>query len=121
MSPQLGRLILYVKDPDAVAAFYCTHFGYETRHLEGDRIVELVAQDGGANLLLHPLGAGRKAGQTLVKLVFDVADVAAFCESAAARGLAFGSIHSADGYSFANAKDPAGNSVSVSSRAFVQR
>jgi len=69
--------------------------------------------------MLHPMSDGRKEGQTLVKLVFDVPDVAAFCSSAAARGLVFGSIHHAEGYSFANVKDPAKNSVSVSSRAFV--
>ena len=39
---------------------------------------------------------------------------------AAEQGLDFGAIHKGDGYLFANARDPAGNSVSVSSRAFRQ-
>lgn len=104
-----------------MVAFYCEHFGFTALHLESDRIVELVAPDGGANIMLHPMSAGRKEGQTLVKLVFDVPDVAAFCDAAAKRGLVFGSIHQADGYSFANTKDPAKNSVSVSSRAFAVR
>ncbi len=73
------------------------------------------------NILLHPLGAGRKVGQTLVKLVFDVEDVEEFCRNSEKRGLKFGAVHRADGYCFANAKDPAQNSISVSSRAFVKR
>ena len=68
--------------------------------------------------MLHPLGRGRKGGQSVVKLVFDVPDVEGFCARAAERGLAFGAMHKADGYVFANARDPAGNSISVSSRAY---
>lgn len=121
MSLQLGRIIIYTKKVEELVTFYCQHFGFEVRRLEGDRIVELVSQGGGANILLHPMSKARKEGQTLVKLVFDAEDVEAFCHAAKARGLLFGPIHQADGYSFANAKDPAQNSVSVSSRAFVRR
>ncbi len=121
MSPQLGRVIIYTKRLEAVAGFYCKHFGFKGLRLDGDRIVELVAPDGGTNIMLHPMSKGRKEGQTLVKLVFDVEDVEGFCRQAKKRGLEFGSIHQADGYSFANTKDPAKNSVSVSSRAFVKR
>lgn len=119
MTAQLGRVIIYTKRLEDVAAFYCTHFGFEELRLEGDRIVELVAPGGGANIMLHPMPKGRKEGQTLVKLVFDVKDVPGFCQASQERGLVFGAIHQADGYCFANAKDPAGNSVSVSSRAFA--
>jgi predicted enzyme related to lactoylglutathione lyase len=121
MSVQLGRIILYTKRIEKVAAFYVTHFGFKVLRCEGDRIVELVPNGPGAHILLHPMSEGRKEGQTLAKLVFDVEDVAAFCRKANKQGLEFGSIHQADGYCFANTKDPAKNSVSVSSRAFVQR
>jgi hypothetical protein len=67
------------------------------------------------------MSEGRKQGQALIKLVFDVEDVDGFCRASKDLGLEFGSIHHADGYSFANAKDPAQNSISVSSRAFVKR
>ena len=67
--------------------------------------------------MLHPASAKQKQGQSVVKLVFDVDDVAAFITEAAENGLKFGALHQADGYVFANAKDPNGNSVSVSSRA----
>lgn len=121
MSVPLGRTIIYTKRLEEVADFYCKHFGFEILRLEGDRIVELVSQGGGGNILLHPMSAGRKEGQTLVKLVFDVEDVEAFCRDAEGRGLRFGAIHQADGYCFANAKDPAKNAISVSSRLFAKR
>jgi predicted enzyme related to lactoylglutathione lyase len=121
MSAPLGRIIIYTKRLEEVAEFYRKYFGFEILKLEGDRIVELVSQDAGSNILLHPMSEGRKDEQTLVKLVFDVEDVEAFCRDAESRGLKFGTIHQADGYSFANAKDPAKNSISVSSRLFAKR
>ena len=117
--PVLGRILLYVHDIEGVAEFYALHFGFRILKDEGDRIVELESPDGaGNNIMLHPLGRGRKSGQTVAKLVFDIPDVTAFCARAARHGLEFGPIHKGGGYVFANAKDPAGNSVSVSSRAF---
>lgn len=121
MSAQLGRIIIYTKKLEEVADFYCRHFGFVINRLDGDRIVELVAQGTGSNILLHPMATGRKDGQRLVKLVFDVEDVEEFCRDSEKRGLKFGTIHRADGYCFANAQDPAKNSISVSSRAFVKR
>lgn len=120
-SPQavLGRILLYVHDIETVSEFYACHFGFQIHREENDRIVELVSSSGdGINIMLHPLGRGRKKGQTLAKLVFDVPDVEAFCALATGHGLDFGGIHKGDGYVFANAKDPAGNSISISSRAF---
>ncbi len=121
MSVQLGRVIIYTKRLEEVAAFYCKHFGFETLRLKGDHVIELLSQGAGGNILLHPMSNGRKEGQTLVKLVFDVEDVEGFCQQSKKNGLEFGAIHQADGYCFANAKDPAKNSVSISSRAFVAR
>ena len=121
MSSQLGRIIIYTKKLDEMSSFYAKYFNYEILRLENDRIVELVPKNGGTHILLHPMSKDRQDGQTLVKLVFDVEDVEGFCRDAATRGLLFGSIHHVDGYSFANAKDPAKNSVSVSSRAFMTR
>lgn len=114
----LNRLVIYARDVDETARFYETHFGFQVLRLPGDRIVELVARDGGANILLHPAAKGQKTGQSLVKLVFDVEDVAAFCARSSKAGLTFGPIHEADDYQFANAKDPCQNPIQVSSRAF---
>jgi predicted enzyme related to lactoylglutathione lyase len=120
MPPPLSRLILYARDVEATIAFYAKHFGFQVLRLPGDRIVELVARAGGANIMVHPAAKGIKAGQVAVKLVFDVDDVSEFCENRAGIGLAFGPVHRADGYSYANAKDPCGNNIQVSSRAFRQ-
>ncbi|MGO7164877.1 VOC family protein, partial [Rhizobium johnstonii] len=72
----------------------------------------------GANIMLYQAAKGQRSGQSTVKLVFDVEDVEAFCRRCAENGLEFGAIHNADGYQFANAKDPCQNSISISSRAF---
>lgn len=117
----LGRILIYTKKIPEMVAFYTTHFEFDLVELDDDRIKELRPKGAGAALLLHPAGARQKDGQVLVKLVFDVADVEAFCQAAKARGLKFGALHKGDGYVFANAKDPSGNSISVSSRAFAPR
>ncbi|MBW4706865.1 VOC family protein [Roseobacter sp. YSTF-M11] len=115
-SPVLGSLILYTSKIDEMAAFYRDHFGYVRHDVPGDRIVEMQPGDTGPALLLHKAAKGQRQGQSTVKLVFAVADVAAFCDDRSARGLTFGPLHQADGYVFANTKDPSGNSVSVSGR-----
>ncbi|SFQ26077.1 Glyoxalase/Bleomycin resistance protein/Dioxygenase superfamily protein [Roseivivax halotolerans] len=117
--PPLGRLVIYTRKEEAMIDFYTRLFGFSVHRSDGDRIVELRPGEDGAALLLHPLSKGQQEGQALVKLVFDVADVAAFCATAKEAGYTFGTLHQADGYIFANIKDPSGNSVSVSSRAFA--
>lgn len=114
----LNRLVIYAKDVEETVRFYETHFGFRAMRLPGDRIIELVRGEGGASLMIHPAAKGQRSGQSIIKLVFDVEDVEAFCRASAKRGLVFGTIHKTDGYVFANAKDPGGNPVSVSSRAF---
>lgn len=60
MSGRLGRIILYTKRIEDVAAFYVKHFGFKALRCEGDHIVELVPSGDGAHILLHPISAGRK-------------------------------------------------------------
>jgi predicted enzyme related to lactoylglutathione lyase len=112
------RILFYVRDVETMVQFYQTHFGFEAFREEGDRIVELIHPDGGVNLMLHAAGKAQKMGQVLVKLNFDVEDVPAFCAKAAENGLEFGPLHQANGYVFANARDPNKNPIAVSSRAF---
>ena len=118
MTLALSRLVLYARDVEATVAFYEKHFGFQALRLPGDRIIELVAHNSGANIMVHAAAKGIRAGQVAVKLVFDVEDVTAFCQNSARKGLVFGTEHQADGYSYANAKDPCGNNIQVSSRAF---
>lgn len=119
MLAPLNTLILYARQPERTAAFYALHFGY--RALEPlDGVTELCPPEGsnGVRLLVLQAAKSIKLGHVGIKLVFSVADVEAFKAASAERGLHFGSTHTANGYCFANAKDPDGNSVSVSSRAF---
>ncbi len=118
MNSPLNRIIIYTRHMDAMVVFYQRYFGFSPLHDEQDRIVELRNPAGGVILMLHPASKGQKQGQSLAKLVFDVEDVERFCAECEKRGLAFGPVHKVDGYAFANAKDPSGNTVSVSGRAF---
>ena len=117
--PGLGRVIVYTKRMEEMVDFYRDAFGYSPVRRDGDRIVELRPPGDGMVLMLHPAGKGQREGQALVKLVFDVADVAGFRAQLIDRGIAVGPIHNAGGYQFANAKDPSNNAVSISSRAFA--
>ncbi|EIM96901.1 glyoxalase [Paraburkholderia hospita] len=118
MQASLNRILLYVRDVERACAFYQRYFGFTATRDNDDRIVELTSPHGGVILMIHPAAKGVKAGQATVKLVFDVEDVEAFKAHCATDGLVFGATHRTDGYSFANAKDPDGNSVSISSRGF---
>ena len=117
--PALQRLILYTRKSPDMIAFYSALFGYTAHQAPDDRIIELRPPGPGAILMLHPMARGQKSGQAQVKLVFDVNDVPAFCAQAEKAGYPFGKPFRVEGYAFANAKDPADNSVSVSSRAFA--
>ena len=118
MVATLGTIIIYAKDMQKSAAFYSTHFGFYTSGVVNEGLIELKAPNGGADILLHQASKGVKLGQVGVKLSFHVLDLEAFKLHAAQAGLTFGATHQANGYSFANAKDPDKNSVSISSRAF---
>ncbi len=118
MSPSINRIIIYTRKLDEMVSYYTGFFEYTAHHDDTDRIVELRPATTGLTLLLHPAAKSQKDGQSLVKLVFDVENVEGFCRDMAVRGLEFGPIHRGDGYAFANTKDPSGNSISVSSRAY---
>lgn len=118
-TPPLARLTLYTRRIPEMIAFYRLHFGYSAFQEPGDRIVELRPPGAGLILHLHQMAKSQKEGQVLVKLGFDVEDVVAFAAEAAKDGLVFGKPFKANGYLFANAKDPAGNSISITSRAWA--
>jgi len=68
-------------------------------------------------LSLHQAAKSHKSGAAM-KIVFAVPDVKRFIAEHKKHGLEFGPIHQARDYVFANAKDPAGNSISISDRAY---
>lgn len=117
MLPCFTSITVYTRRIPEMVDFYSRHFGYTAFQRPGDRIVELRPPGAGAHIRLHLAAKSQKQGQSLVKLNFDVDDVAAFARAAKKRGLAFGALHDGMGYVYANAKDPSGNSISISGRA----
>ncbi len=111
----IARVILYVKDIPKVAAFYQRFFGLEPLPGATEGWVELAGPSSGCAIALHQAAKSQKSGAAM-KIVFAVKDVPAFVRECESKGLHFGTIHHAEGFEFANAKDPAWNSISVSSR-----
>ena len=118
MNPPLGTIIIYARDMQKTVTFYAKHFGFTTSGEVREGLIELGAPNGGAGILIHQAAVSLKLGQVGVKLSFHVEDLPAFIAEAAANGLKFGAVHQANGYSYANAKDPDKNSISISSRSF---
>ena len=118
MEPLLGTILIYARDMQKTAKFYSEFFGFETDGRVVEGLIELIPKNGGATILIHQAAKSLKLGQVAVKLTFHVSDVAGFTAKAAVAGLQFGAIHQANGYQFANAKDPDGNSICISSRVF---
>jgi len=111
----VSRVILYVKDVARVAAFYQQHFGMKPLPGGEEGWVELSGGKRGCNIALHRAASSQKSGAA-IKIVFEVSNVREFKAACEADGLKFGVIHSFSSFEFANAKDPAGNSIQISSR-----
>lgn len=112
-APVITKIALYVRDLRKIAAFYEKHFGFVVVPPELVDKLTLVTPAGGCKLVLLQASKGHRIGQSCVKLVFDVTDVAAFREERMRAGLKFGPIHKGDGYEFANARDPARNLIQI--------
>jgi predicted enzyme related to lactoylglutathione lyase len=117
MPVPLGTVIIYARDMQKSAAFYSVYFGFESSGEVIEGLIELRPMSGEAGVLIHQAAKSVKLGQVGVKLSFHVQDVAAFALAAEKKSLKFGAIHQANGYQFANAKDPDNNPVTISSRA----
>lgn len=115
MSPPIARVILYVKNIPEVAAFYQRHFDMRQHGVSTSGWLELSSIEGGCTIALHQAAKSQRSGAA-IKVVFGVRDVPAFKAKCATDGLAFGPTHFAEGFEYANAKDPAGNAISISSR-----
>jgi len=120
MAVPIVRVTLYVKDIPKVAHFYQRHFGMQPLPSESEGWLDMTSHKGGCNIALHQASSAQKRGAE-IKIVFGVPDVRKFKREREADGLKIGPIHftgdhaTAD-FEFANAKDPAGNSVQISSR-----
>jgi predicted enzyme related to lactoylglutathione lyase len=119
-APQITRVILYVRDIPKVAAFYQRFFNMSPLPGATDSWLELAASSGGCAIALHQAAVSQKSGAAM-KIVFGVADVQSFKLAAEKNGLKFGVVHKAGGLEFSNAKDPAGNSIQISSRGLEKK
>ena len=117
MAIAVSRVILYVKDVARVAAFYQQHLGMKPLPGSEEGWVELSSGKRGCNIALHKAASSQKSGAAM-KIVFGVSNIRKFIAEREADGLRFGPIHSPGEVEFANAKDPAGNSIQISSRGF---
>ena len=116
--PRITRIILYVKNIPRVAAFYQQFFNMTPLPGASDGWMELASSTEGCTIALHQASVGQKSGAAM-KIVFGVADVEAFKKEKEKQGLKFSVIHRVAGIEFANAKDPAGNSIQISSRGLI--
>lgn len=114
-APKIARVILYVRDIPKVASFYERFFGMRPLPGATDGWLELSSPSGGCTIALHRAAVSQKSGAA-VKIVFGVEDVHAFKSEKGKEGLKFGVVHEVDSFAFSNAKDPAGNSIQISSR-----
>jgi predicted enzyme related to lactoylglutathione lyase len=115
MTARVSRIILFVRDVPGVAAFYQRHFGLEPIETSEEGWRELSA--GGCNLALHrATTTSRERGRSPAKIVFAMSDVHAAKQRFAAEGLKFGKVYEVNGFAFANARDPEGNPIQISSR-----
>jgi predicted enzyme related to lactoylglutathione lyase len=109
------RIILYVRDIQEVAAFYQRHFGLKPMPGAEESWLEIGLPNGGCSIALHQAAASQKRGAEMM-IVFGVKDMRAFRAERIAAGLKFGALHTSVGHEFSNTKDPAGNSIQISSR-----
>ncbi len=114
MSPPITRIALYVRDMPKISAFYQKHFGFQPSDMDTEDKITLRSPAGGCSLVLLQASKGHRIGQSCVKIVFDVDDIAAFKKAKEAEGLKFGVIHKGPGYEFSNARDPAKNLIQIS-------
>ena len=114
-TPPISRVALYVRDMPRIADFYARHFGFIQVFTNNQDKTILAQPAGGLRLVLLQASKGHVIGQSVVKLIFDVANVPQCKAEQAKLGLKFGPIHRGAGYEFANARDPAKNLIQISS------
>ena len=112
----ISRIILYVKDFDKVTEFYRNYFGFTPVPGNEDGWLELAPPNGvGCYLALHQASKAQKPGSE-IKLAFYVTNIEEFLQQHQSDAQTFGTVHEFRGIRFSNGKDPAGNSIQISSR-----
>lgn len=120
MDIEFSAVTIYAKDIDKTVSFYTHHFDFTASDQSEEKFIVLDHASSNFRIFVHKAGKGVNQGQACMKLVFVVKDVEGFKQKSLKSGLKFGSTHRGPGYEMANAKDPNGNSVQISSRVFKQ-
>lgn len=117
MIGSMNRVILFVKDVPACAAFYRDVLGLQpTDHADAGWV---PFDAGGCALALHKATPGKRPsdGTRSVQIVFKVSDVVATRDALIAKGVAMGKLWDVDGeFAFCDGADPEGNLFQISSR-----
>lgn len=99
MNYLLNRIIVFVRDARACAAFYRDHFGMRAVGDSSDEWVELESAGGGCRLAFHqarkngkPVTRATGSAQHPHKIVFHVADVDAARAELIAAGVKMGKV-----------------------------
>jgi len=114
MQLEMKRIILFVRDMDAMAAFYQNQLGLAVR----DKPHEpgwLELDTGACTLALHSGGEPNEARRS-PKIVFASTDVAATRNELVKQGARVAPIRTFGGFEFCEGKDPEGNLFQVSNR-----
>ena len=108
MKAKIGRVIMYVKDYEGLAHWYCDTFGFKIIvSRPADRWME-VAIGRGVVLALHGGGHPKNYNRP-PQIMFEVPDVEQACEELRAKGIKMGKIGRWEHVVWCKGKDPEGN------------
>lgn len=108
MKAKIGRVIMYVKDYEGLAAWYCDTFGLRLRLSRPDARWVEVDMGRGAVLAFH--GGGKpKAYHRPPQIMFEVSDVEAACAELKTKGIKMGKVGRWEHVVWVHGKDPEGN------------
>lgn len=108
MKARIGRVIMYVKDFEGLAAWYCATFGLKLKLSRPD--ARWVEVDMGRGVVLAFHGGGHpKDYKRPPQIMFEVPDIEAACEELRQKGVKMGKIGRWEHVSWAHGKDPEGN------------
>lgn len=109
----INRIILFVKNPRAIANFYSEKLGLKIRETSEDgKWIDLDA--GTIRIGLHSGGKSKKPSTS--KIVFYSKDVGASRKKLMANGVKLGVVHEFGALRFCGGKDPEGNLFQISNR-----
>jgi predicted enzyme related to lactoylglutathione lyase len=108
MKGKIGRIIMYVKDYQGLAAWYCDTFGFKLKVDRSDaRWMEL---DIGRGVILALHGGGHpKNYERPPQMMIEVPDVEAACEELKSKGIKMSKIGRWEHVVWCKGKDPEGN------------